>query len=147
MNNNEKQDWYTKDAEERVTSDYEKNSKTELKSMNLGNENQSRSQMNNFTKARENQMAQARRKNTPIDFNARNYDIEELAAILKFEYVPLNKGIIQRRIYDLKKKFKQPKYQKFFSDAEKRLIDNLNLYNKQTWKDPQGGSTEESYII
>ena len=141
MNNNEEQGttntggWYTKNAQKRVTSEYEKKSKANLKSMNLGNETQSRSQMSNFTKARENQMSQARRKNAPIDFNARNYDIEELAAILKFEYVPLNKGIIQRRIYDLKKKFKQPKYQKFFSDAEKRLIDNLNLYNEQTWKD------------
>ena len=70
------------------------------------------------TKARENQMAQARRKNAPIDFNARNYDIEELAAILKFEYVPLNKGIIQRRIYDLKKKFKQPT--KYHQDPQKK---------------------------
>ena len=68
--------------------------------------------------------------------NANNYDIEELAAILKFEYVPLNKGVIQRRIFDLKKKFaKQQKYQKFFNDAEKRLIENLELYNKQWWKE------------
>ena len=124
MNNDEEQGttnttgWYTKNAKKRVTSEYEKKSRANLKSMNLGNETQSRSQMSNFTKARENQIAQARRKNTPIDFNARNYDIEELAAILKFEYIPLNKGIIQRRIYDLKKKFKnQSKYQKFFNDA------------------------------
>ena len=53
-----------------------------------------------------------------VDFNAENYDIEELAAILKFEYVPLNKGIIQRRIFDLKKKFaNQQKYQIFFTET------------------------------
>ena len=80
------------------------------------------------------QIAQGQR--TKADFNANHYDIEELAAILKFEYIPLNKGIIQRRITDLKRKFsKQPKYQKFFNDAEKKLLENLKLYNEQTWKE------------
>ena len=54
--------WYTKNAQKRVTSEYEKKSKTDLKSMNPGNEGQSRSQYGNFIKARENQMSQARRR-------------------------------------------------------------------------------------
>ena len=63
MNNNEEQGttntegWYTKNAQKRVTSEYEKKSKANLKSMNLGNETQSKSQFDNFKKARENQMA------------------------------------------------------------------------------------------
>ena len=145
MNNNQEPEkgttnttgWYTKDAKERVTSEYEKKSKTDLKSIKPGNEIQSRSQMDNFMKARKSQMSQARRKKKSTDFNANNYDIEELAAILKFEYIPLNKGVIQRRIFELKRKFaKQPKYQKFFDDAQKLLLKNLELYNKQTWVEP-----------
>ena len=101
--------------------------------MTTGNKNQSTKSFSDFSRARARQMAGQRNK---ADFNANHYDIEELAAILKFEYIPLNKGIIQRRIVDLKRKFaKQEKYQKFFNDAEKRLIENLELYNKQSWKD------------
>ena len=117
MNNNEEEGttnttgWYTKNAKERVTSKYEEKSKTDLKSMTTGNKNQSGKSFDNFSRARTGQMAQGKSKK--IDFNVKNYDIEELAAILKFEYIPLNKGIIQRRIYDLKKKFKQQKYQNF----------------------------------
>lgn len=139
MNNNEEQGttntggWYTKGAQERVTSKYEEKSKTDLKSLTTGNKNQSTKSFSNFSRARERQMSGQRNK---ADFNVNHYDIEELAAILKFEYVPLNKGVIQRRILDLKRKFaKQEKYQKFFNDAEKRLIENLELYNKQSWKD------------
>lgn len=134
MDKRESEEWYTKNAQKRVTSKYEIESKKNLAPMNLGNQTQSRSQYGNFMKGRNIQMAQEQR--TKADFNANHYDIEELAAILKFEYIPLNKGIIQRRILDLKRKFaKQPKYQKFFNDAEKRLLDNLQLYNEQTWKD------------
>ena len=134
MDKRESEEWYTKNAQKRVTSKYETESKKNLASMNLGNQTQSRSQYGNFMNARNIQMAQGQR--TKADFNANHYDIEELAAILKFEYIPLNKGVIQRRILDLKRKFaKQPKYQKFFSDAEKKLLDNLKLYNEQTWKD------------
>ena len=68
------------------------------------------------------------------DFNVYNYDIEELAAILKFEHIPINKGVINRRILDLKRKFKnQQKYLKFFDEAEKRLLENLKTVNAQTW--------------
>ncbi len=140
MNNNEEQGttnttgWYTKNAKERVTSKYEEKSKTDLKSMTTGNKNQAGKSFDNFSRARTGQMAQGKSKK--IDFNVKNYDIEELAAILKFDYIPLNKGIIQRRIHDLKTKFKsQSKYQKFFNDAEKRLTEHLKLYNKQTWVD------------
>ena len=71
-----------------------------------------------------------------IDFNAENYDIEELAAILKFEYVPINPGKIKQRINELKVKFKEKqKYLQFFQDAEERLIAHSNKYNKQTWTD------------
>ena len=70
------------------------------------------------------------------DFNVENYDIEELAAILKFEYVPINPGKIKQRINELKVKFKEKqKYLQFFQDAEERLIAHSNKYNKQTWTD------------
>ena len=32
------------------------------------------------------------------DFDVNNYDVEELAAILNFKYVPLNQGLIRDRI-------------------------------------------------
>ena len=70
------------------------------------------------------------------DFNAENYDIEELVAILKFEYMPINPGKIKQRINELKVKFKGKKqYVQFFQDAEERLIAHSNKYNKQTWTD------------
>ena len=31
------------------------------------------------------------------DFDVNNYDVEELAAILNFKYVPLNEGLIRDR--------------------------------------------------
>ena len=71
-----------------------------------------------------------------VDFNPKNYDIEELAAILKFETIPLNKGIIERRILELKRKFKnQDKYLNFFDKAKDRLLENLKQFNEQTWID------------
>ena len=143
MNNNEDQGWYTKGAKERVTSKYEINSKNDLSSMNLVDKNTSGKSFGEFTRARKVQMNQAR-KNKKIDFNANNYDIEELAAILKFESIPLNEGKIKRRILDLRRKFKEPKYQKFFVAAEKRLLDNLDLYNKQTWTEPYDKETSEA---
>ena len=39
------------------------------------------------------------------DFNVTNYDVEELAAILNFKYVPLNEGLIRDRIKDMKQRF------------------------------------------
>ena len=48
----------------------------------------------------------------------------------------MNEGVIQQRILRLKRKFTgQKAYQVFFDAAEKRLIENLNLYNRQTWVD------------
>ena len=70
-----------------------------------------------------------------IDFNADNYDIEELIAILKFEDMPLNIGKIQERIKELSVKFsKDEKYKTFFKAASKRLIDYFKGFNKQTWQ-------------
>ena len=69
------------------------------------------------------------------DFNVENYDVEELAAILNFKYVPLNQGLIRDRIKDMKQRFKnKPEYIKFFTDVEIKLVNNLNLFNKQTWQ-------------
>ena len=48
-----------------------------------------------------------------VDFNPKNYDIEELAAILKFEKIPLNKSIIERRILELKENLKTKQIFKF----------------------------------
>lgn len=70
------------------------------------------------------------------DFNVDSYDIEELAAILNFKYVPLNEGLIRDRIKDMKQRFiNKPQYLKFFTDVEVKLVNNLKLFNKQTWKD------------
>ena len=69
-----------------------------------------------------------------VDFNANNYDISELVAILKFEHRPINKSIIDRRILELKRKFKgQEKYESFFEDAKTLLIENVAHFNKETW--------------
>ena len=77
-----------------------------------------------------------RDKKTAIDFNANNYDVEELAAILNFETLPLNEGIIKTRIQILSAKFsKNSKATKFFEVAEKRLIDYFKGFNKQTWQE------------
>tara|TARA_B100000900_G_scaffold275976_1_gene235872 strand:- start:3286 stop:5040 length:1755 start_codon:yes stop_codon:yes gene_type:complete len=70
------------------------------------------------------------------DFDVNNYDVEELAAILNFKYVPLNEGLIRDRIKDMKQRFKNKAvYLKFFTDVEVKLVKNLKLFNKQTWKD------------
>ena len=88
----------------------------------------------NFMKGREKQIKKAQQQHHNPDFNVYNYNIEELAAILKFEHIPLNKGIINRRIVDLKRKFKnQQKYLKFFDEAEKRLLENFKSVNQETW--------------
>ena len=69
-----------------------------------------------------------------IDFNTENYDIEELAAIINFKYVPINPGKIKQRINELKVKFKnKQKYLQFFQDAEEKLISYSNKHNKETW--------------
>ena len=70
------------------------------------------------------------------DFDVNNYDIEELAAILNFKYVPLNEGLIRDRIKDMKQRFiNKTEYLKFFTDVEVKLVNNLKLFNKQTWQD------------
>lgn len=93
------------------------------------------SEFNKFMETRQEQIKN--NKKEKVDFNASNYDIEELVAILKFEHVPINKPIIERRIMELKRKFEgQKKYETFFDEAKTRLIDNLNLVNEQTWVEP-----------
>jgi hypothetical protein len=85
---------------------------------------------------RDSQIKNHKKNQNSVDFNAHNYDIEELAAILKFEHTPINKPIIERRIMELKRKFEgQEKYAKFFDEAKKRLIENLELVNEPTWED------------
>ena len=65
-------------------------------------------------------------KEKNADFNVSNYDIEELAAILNFKYLPLNEGIIKDRIRHMKNKSKgQDKFIKFFTDVEVKLLNNL----------------------
>jgi len=69
------------------------------------------------------------------DFNVTNYDVEELAAILNFKYVPLNEGLIRDRIKDMKQRFiNKEEYINFFTDVEVKLVNNLKSFNKQTWK-------------
>jgi len=70
------------------------------------------------------------------DFNVANYDVEELAYILNFKYVPLNEGIIKERITKMKNKFaNKEKFIKFFTDVEVKLLENLTLFNNSTWQD------------
>lgn len=81
-------------------------------------------------------LQQDKYKTKTADFNVTNYDVEELAAILNFKYVPLNEGIIKDRINHMKDKFRnKEKYIKFFTDVEVKLLENLTLFNKQTWED------------
>lgn len=97
----------------------------------------SRSEFISFQDSRNKQMFNEMYKETKkADFNVENYDIEELAAILNFKYVPLNKGIIKERINEMKSKFKDyDNYIDFFNNVEIKLLNNLNLYNKETWMD------------
>ena len=98
-----------------------------------------------FMEARNRQIKKAAQNHHKADFNVYHYDIEELAAILKFEHIPLNKGVINRRIVDLKRKFKnQQKYLTFFDEAEKRLLENLKHVNAQTWTEPYERETTEA---
>jgi len=124
----EEKGWYTEGGQKRQTSKYETQSRDFLKSMNVsGGAGKASKSFGRFGDAREKQMQEAMKKKRNLDFNVNNYDIEELAAILKFQHIPLNKGIIQRRILELKRKFPgQKAYQVFFDAAEKRLIENLN---------------------
>ena len=71
-----------------------------------------------------------------VDFNAENYDITELAAILNFKYIPLNESIIEDRINKFKQKFKgKQNYIHFFDDVKKKLIKNLKKFNEESWLD------------
>ena len=56
-----------------------------------------------FMSEKNKQIQTLQKKQQSVDFNAYNYDIEELAAILKFEKFPLNPGKIKRRILELKR--------------------------------------------
>ena len=145
----EEKGWYTEGGQERKTSKYQTKSQAELKSMNLVGKGDAGKAFGGFEKAREQQMREAMRKKRNIDFNVNNYDIEELAAILKFQHIPLNEGVIQQRILRLKRKFPgQKAYQVFFDAAEKRLIENLNLYNRQTWVDQyDAGSSPAAKVL
>ena len=79
------------------------------------------------------------------DFNPYNYDIEELTAILKFEIAPINKGMIDKKIAELKRKFAgQKKYEEFFDKSGERLIQNLNLYNEPSWTQPYSRGTSDA---
>ena len=99
----------------------------------------------NYIKRREHQIKKQQSNEKKTDFNVYNYDIEELAAILNFEYIPINKGIIKRRILELKSKFKnQEKYLIFFNNAEKRMIEHLENVNSETWTEVYEKETSEA---
>ena len=99
----------------------------------------------NYSKRRESQIKKQQVNNKKTDFNVYNYDIEELSAILKFEYIPINKGIINRRILELKRKFKnQEKYLIFFDNAETRLLEHLENVNAETWTEVYEKETSEA---
>jgi len=141
----EEKGWYTEGGQKRTTSKYQAQSSDYLKSMNLVNKGDAGKAFGKFGNAREQQMRQAQRTSKNIDFNVNNYDIEELAAILNFDQVPINKGIIQRKILDLKRKFQGKKnILEFFDKAEKKLIDNLILINEQTWVDSYNQETSDA---
>ena len=71
-----------------------------------------------------------------IDLNVDNYDIDELVQILNFDYTPTNEDMIVQRINNLKRKYKEKsKYIKFFNAVGKKLIDNFELFNKETWQE------------
>tara|TARA_B110000285_G_C15137739_1_gene628358 strand:+ start:129 stop:2312 length:2184 start_codon:yes stop_codon:yes gene_type:complete len=96
-----------------------------------------------YIKKREKQIKKQQEKKT--DFDVYNYDIEELSAILNFQYIPLNKGIINRRILEFKSKFKnQEKYLIFFSNVEERLLEHLENINAETWTEVYEKETSEA---
>jgi hypothetical protein len=71
-----------------------------------------------------------------IDLDVDNYDIDELIQILNFDYTPTNEDMIVQRIDILKRKYKdKSKYIKFFKAVGKKLIDNFELFNKETWQE------------
>ena len=99
----------------------------------------------NYIKRRESQIKKQQEEEKKTDFNVYNYDIEELAAILNFEYIPINKGIINRRILELKRKFKnQEKHLIFFDNAEKRLLEHSENVNAETWTEVYEKETSEA---
>ena len=59
-----------------------------------------------------------------IDFNVKNYDLNELLSIIDWDdEIPLSREVIKWKTYTFKKKYEaQPKYFTFFSDVEKRLL-------------------------
>ncbi len=103
----------------------------------MSDDEESGSEYMKFQEVRNKQMKNEMYKETKkADFNVENYDIEELAAILNFKYVPLNKGVIKERINEMRNKSKgQDKFIKFFTDVEVKLLNNLKSFNEQTWED------------
>jgi len=102
-----------------------------------------------FMSEKNKQIQTLQKKQQSVDFNAYNYDIEELAAILKFEKFPLNPGKIKRRILELKRKFKnQQKYLTFFDECQQRLIEDFENHNQQTWEEPyERGKTSAGKVL
>lgn len=71
-----------------------------------------------------------------IDFNVDNYDIDELVQLLNFDTVPTNEDIIVQRINVLKRRYKgKKKYITFFNKVGKKLIENFETFNKETWQE------------
>jgi len=71
-----------------------------------------------------------------IDLDVDNYDIDELVQILNFDYTPTNEDVIVQRIDNIKRKYKdKPKYIKFFNTVGKKLIENFERFNKETWQE------------
>ncbi len=103
----------------------------------MSDDEESGSEYMKFQEVRNKQMKNEMYKETKkADFNVENYDIEELAAILNFKYVPLNKGVIKEIINEMRNKSKgQDKFIKFFTDVEVKLLNNLKSFNEQTWED------------
>ena len=99
----------------------------------------------NYIRRRDYQIKKQQQNQKKIDFNVYNYDIEELVAILNFQYIPINKGIINRRILEFKRKFKnQEKYLVFFDNAEQRLLEHLENVNAETWTEVYEKETSEA---
>ena len=102
-----------------------------------------------FMERKNKQIKELQQKQNTVDFNAYNYDIEELAAILKFQKFPLNPGKIKRRILELKRKFKnQEKYLNFFDECQKRLLEDFENQNQETWEESyERGKTEAGKVL
>jgi len=77
------------------------------------------------------------------DFDIENYDIEELAAILKISNFPINESKVVERVMELENKFTDERYINFFKKAGKKLIEKFNQFNEETWKNAYKKDTSE----